>query len=386
MDGYEILPLDENTRNVLVELARRLRPYQDQLARRWEEAFAASAPQQRGLSDKSIQLIINTLVSVFFEYVGEGRIDDYLHEVTGLSEQYIESGLSYETMISAMHLYEEASLPLLMREYTDPPALMEVLFAQDHLYHNILILVASTYFGRLNDEIRSRAEQLQESYTRHEQFVSMVAHELRSPLSVILGYIQLAIQAVNRGKGVEIETLQRVLTHAQRLKRLMEDLQDASSIDVGRFGVRKGVCDVVAIATESARQLAAADPKHPIAIQAPDSLLTLCDIDRITQVVDNLVGNAAKYSAEGSEIRVTVRQLEDKAVVSVEDQGYGISAEDMQVLFQPFSRLYRQTEVKGTGLGLFITKAIVEAHGGSIWAESEPGKGSTFSFSLPIGS
>ena len=384
MEDYEILPLAENSRQTLIELARRLRPFQEELARRWLEAFQETAPKQRGLSEKSSQLIINTMVSLFFEYVGEGRIDDYLHKVSEFSEEYIETGLSYQTLISAMHLYEEASLPLLMREYTDSTALMEVLFAQDHLYHNILILVASTYFGRLNDEIRSRAEQLQESYTRHEQFVSMVAHELRSPLSVIMGYVQLAIQARGRGEEVKLETLQRVLTQAQRLKRLMEDLQDASSIDMGRFGVRKVACDLVAVVASCAKQQGATDPAHPITVRAPESLLTLCDVDRIMQVVDNLISNAAKYSAQGSEITVVVGESDGKAIVSVEDHGCGISPEDKQVLFQPFSRLYQHAQVKGTGLGLYITKAIVEAHGGSIWAESEPGKGSTFSFSLPI--
>ena len=124
---------------------------------------------------------------------------------------------------------------------------------------------------------------------------------------------------------------------------------------------------------------------HRVLLEAPDRLEGVWDRDRIAQALTNLVSNAIKYSPEGTTVWVKIRRTADEAIVSVKDQGPGIAADEIPLLFYPYSRFYRESRARGLGLGLYITKGIVDAHGGHIVVES-PGRdqGSTFSFSLPL--
>jgi signal transduction histidine kinase len=122
---------------------------------------------------------------------------------------------------------------------------------------------------------------------------------------------------------------------------------------------------------------------HQLILDAPEQLEGEWDGERVSQLLTNLVSNAIKYSPAGGEVRVAVREMAGQAVVSVSDQGIGLSGDQIERLFQPFTRLYSGRDIKGTGLGLYICKAIVEAHAGRIWVESTPGQGTTFTVTLP---
>ncbi len=235
------------------------------------------------------------------------------------------------------------------------------------------------------ERLRALAEQLEEARRGREQFLAMVTHEIRGVVAVLSGYTQL----LSRPEGRRTQLLDRMAAvvpdQMQRLVRLVDDLQDLSRIERGRFEIRRGRCDLVAMARGIVEAQQSRTAHHRIALDSEtDRLDGQWDCDRLGQVVSNLVRNAVNYSPEGGEIRVTVTTADGRARVSVTDQGVGIAREDLRRLFKPYARLERTREIKGTGLGLVISKAIVEAHGGSMEVRSQLGKGSTFTFSLPL--
>ncbi|MCL4464559.1 MAG: HAMP domain-containing histidine kinase [Chloroflexi bacterium] len=239
------------------------------------------------------------------------------------------------------------------------------------------------------EESRSRARLVQENTklaAEREQFLRMVIHEIRGVVTVLSGYSQL----LARPQGLRPEVLDRMVAavpdQTQRLTRLVDDLQDLSSMERGRFEIRRVRCDLLALARGVVDVQQGRADRHQILLDAETgSLVGVWDCDRLGQVLSNLIRNAVNYSPEGGEIRVSLGATDSRAAVSVTDQGVGIAAEDLPRLFRPYSRLERTLAVKGTGLGLVIAKAIVEAHGGSIQVRSQLGKGSTFTFTLPLG-
>lgn len=239
--------------------------------------------------------------------------------------------------------------------------------------------------ARLHEQERHRAEELEESRARLVEFFSLVAHDLRSPLTAIGGYTQMlsrwdTLAPDQRGKVAE-----GIQASLRRVVRLSDDLLDAARIGAGRFEIRKEPCDLVTLAREIVEHKGPAAPNHHLILEARvDRLDGLFDCDRVAQALGNLVDNAIKYSPEGGEVRVVAERVGDRARVSVSDQGMGIAPEDLPRLFQPYARLRRTPGIKGVGLGLYIVKGIVEAHGGAIAVESQLGEGSSFTLDLPL--
>jgi CheY-like chemotaxis protein len=157
-------------------------------------------------------------------------------------------------------------------------------------------------------------------------------------------------------------------------------------LETGHFPFEFGITDLGAVVRlVLGRQ--PADPQHPLAIDIPeDPLPCWADRDRVTEVVENLLSNASKYSPDGGEIGLRVEAEGETVTMSVTDKGIGISAQELERLFRPFSRVRspKTADIEGSGLGLYICDRIVRAHGGRLWAESQPGEGSTFSFTIPL--
>jgi signal transduction histidine kinase len=236
----------------------------------------------------------------------------------------------------------------------------------------------------LREALAARRD-LEEARQRREQFLSMISHELRSPLTVIVGYTQMLARAASQAQQVNPRIAASLQTQAGRLSRLVGDLSDFSIIEAGRFQVVKGSCDLGKMVRELVDHQQALAPRHQIVLEAPSNpLVGPWDCERLAQALGNLVANAVKYSPEGGQVRVALAVADQQVTVAVRDDGIGISPEEVPLLFQPFSRLEGGRSIKGTGLGLFITRAIVEAHGGLVQVESEQGHGSTFSFTLPL--
>jgi NtrC-family two-component system sensor histidine kinase KinB len=217
---------------------------------------------------------------------------------------------------------------------------------------------------------------------QQREFISMVTHELRNPLASLRGYAQIMR---HRGEYME-RGLDVILTQSRRLERLIGDLLDVSRVESGQLALQRDETDLVSLSRAAADQAQALTRAHEVRFEGPDEpLFGWWDRDRLAQVLQNLLTNATKYSPDGGTIVVRVAGDGGEVRVSVADQGPGIAPEALPNLFR---RFYRTAEAKisgaeGLGLGLYISRSLVEAHGGRIWAESIPGQGSTFTFTLP---
>jgi len=218
------------------------------------------------------------------------------------------------------------------------------------------------------------------------EFVSTVSHDLRSPLTSILGYAQMlkSIGPLDEKQEVFVE---RIAAGVNQITELINDLLDLGRIEAG-MDMAMTTCDISTMAEQVVEQFhdAAADKSQELVYHSPAKPAPVKGNDlRLRQVISNLIGNAIKYTAEEGKIHLAV-QLEDSVVMlSVEDSGMGISANDLPYIFDKFYRVESDEtiDIQGTGLGLSICKSVVEKHGGRIWAESTPGKGSVFHVALP---
>ena len=233
---------------------------------------------------------------------------------------------------------------------------------------------------------RVQVAALEELTRLKDEFVSQVSHELRGPLSPILGYAELLAD-----QSVPPPDVQRFAAMIQeggnRLQRLVDDLLDLSRLESGRYRVEPRPIALCALLDSAVHGLRHLSTRHSIALQVPAGLpLANADPDRVGQIVTNLVSNAVRYSPDGGEIRVRAEVRGGAIVTSVSDQGIGIPSDRVGRIFEKFYRVDNKVTraVGGTGLGLAITRELVQAHGGEIWVDSIPGQGSTFSFSLPL--
>ncbi len=241
-----------------------------------------------------------------------------------------------------------------------------------------------------NDKMMN--EKLKEAYQVQREFISMAAHELRTPLQSILGMsevIESGLGGQERG-SVNAQDIRMISRNARRLNQLMQDILDTARIETGSLQIRKeqfNLKDIMLpLADDFRRQIDSVKPagtKVQITVSYPENdIITLQgDKERITQVISNLLTNALKFTDSGT-ISIRVESLEEGHVsISITDTGPGIDPAIMPKLFSKFTT----KSDKGTGLGLYISKAIVEAHGGKIWAENnKDGQGAKFTFILPI--
>ncbi|QRK10431.1 HAMP domain-containing histidine kinase [Archangium violaceum] len=238
--------------------------------------------------------------------------------------------------------------------------------------------MAHTFNEMANSLSRQQDQQL--------TFLAGVAHDLRNPLSAL----KMSAALVTSGRPVTEERMRKTMAlvrrQVARLDRMVGDLLDATRIEAGRFELSLEERDARELATEVVELYQAGGSSHDLRLLLPEEpVLLSCDSTRVEQVLHNLVSNALKYSPGGSVVEVRVERAGDEALLSVVDRGIGISAEEMRHLFAPFRRTGRARETApGVGLGLSVTRRIVEAHGGRIEVDSRPGKGSTFRVRLPL--
>jgi len=233
-------------------------------------------------------------------------------------------------------------------------------------------------------EAAQHAEAAEAARQNLQRFLSMVTHELRHPLTAILGYTQIFQRNFAQTTPTrQRQSLASIEAAANHMRRLIDDLHDAGLIGAGGFQLRIEHGELVEIVQRVVDLEQAAAASHHLILDAPERLEVEWDSERIGQLLTNLISNAIKYSPAGSTVRVIVQTTADEVLVRVSDQGMGIKAAEIGRLFQPFARLVSGQEAQGSGLGLYISKAIAEAHGGWIRVESEPGQGSTFTVILP---
>jgi len=246
------------------------------------------------------------------------------------------------------------------------------------------------------DELETINQKLEDANQMKDRFLSIASHELKTPITTIRGQAQLAQRRLSKQKkpfpdelAVDLEGIQLALTRINdqtgRLTSLIDELLDISSIRNGKVELRKRKCDLREICREvvedqrllSGRTILLEMPTDPVNISV--------DRDQISQVFVNLVSNAVKYSPEEKPIEVCIHQEREDVRIQVKDHGKGIRKDQQKHIFETFYRTpdAQSSTKQGLGLGLAISKEIVERHAGQIWCESEPGVGSTFVVELP---
>ncbi|MBI2850262.1 MAG: histidine kinase, partial [Chloroflexi bacterium] len=219
-----------------------------------------------------------------------------------------------------------------------------------------------------------------------DEFIGMVSHELRTPLTVIMGALHV-LTAAGLKEEEKQEMLQDAIQGTDNLAGIVDNLLELSRYQADRLTLNKKQADIVHITRDVLKQLQVKSGIHRLTIDLPEGLPAVeVDSTRVERILFNLVQNAIKYSPSGGEVRVSAQLRDGEMVVCVSDQGDGIAPDDQKKLFQSFEQLgiENRNAMQGVGLGLKVCRTLVEAHGGRIWVESEPGKGSAFRFTLPL--
>ncbi|MBI4188812.1 MAG: MEDS domain-containing protein [Chloroflexi bacterium] len=228
---------------------------------------------------------------------------------------------------------------------------------------------------------RKKLEQLK------DEFIGLVSHELKTPLTVISGSLNTVISERDRLSEAEIQQLtQDAVLESESLSHLVENLLELSRFQAQKLALYTESINIKNIIRETVGKVKRQAPSHKFITSIPNALPPIkADPLRIERILYNLMENATKYSPSGTEIKISARVEPERVVISVSDQGRGLSRQEQAKLFSPFQRLEQSINsgISGAGLGLMVCRRLVEAHSGQIWVESKPGKGSTFSFALP---
>jgi two-component system phosphate regulon sensor histidine kinase PhoR len=232
----------------------------------------------------------------------------------------------------------------------------------------------------------TRIKQLESAST---EFVANVSHELRTPLSMIKGYVETLLGGAKDDPATATKFLQTIERHSNRLALLIEDLLTSSELESGRAVLQFKPVALRLLTAKVIEDFAPrAQPRNVRLLSELPDLTARADADRLQQVFANLVDNAIKYGRPGGSVTLGGQVLDDRRLqLCVRDDGPGLPPEAVGRIFERFYRVdkARSREAGGTGLGLSIVKDIVQAHGGEVWAESQPGQGAAFFFTLPRG-
>ena len=220
-----------------------------------------------------------------------------------------------------------------------------------------------------------------------EEVLAVVSHDLRNPLSAIAMCSRVLMESPPATEEERLALLSTIAQSTELTNRLIEDLLDLSMIEAGRLSIERRMEHVAPIIEHVVQMFVGTALERRIALYedvSPDLPPVLCDAGRVVQALANLVGNALKFTDAGGRVTVSAEPHEIGVVISVTDTGAGIPAEHVAHIFERYWQARGKARIRGSGLGLAIAKGIVEAHGGTIWVESVPGEGSTFSFTLRI--
>jgi signal transduction histidine kinase len=229
-------------------------------------------------------------------------------------------------------------------------------------------------------------ESASDAVKARDDMIAIVSHDLRNPLGAIQMGASLLQTQIDKLPARTGETLRRMQRAAQQMARLVDDLLDVTKIDAGTLTIKAKSESLEPVVEEAIDHFRIAAGERKVVLASAiegDVPLVSIDRDRILQALSNLLGNALKFTAAGGHVCVAARRADEAVRVSVRDTGVGIAAEHVPHLFDRYWQA-KETSNMGAGLGLFITKGIVEAHGGKIGVESAPGHGTTFSFTLPL--
>jgi len=235
---------------------------------------------------------------------------------------------------------------------------------------------------------QSARESAEVALRVRDEFMSIASHELKTPLTTLSGYAQLVLRRFSKQGELDqqrvVEALESIKTQADKLGRLLGHLLDLSRLDEGKLSLERTATNLAALVEEVVQTARGWSTRHAIQLVAPTTLLANVDGLRIEQVLVNLIDNAVKYSPDGGQIDVAVTQRGALVEVSVRDHGLGIPRDQRGHIFERFYQAHSERHRSGLGLGLFISRQIVELHGGRIRAEFPRGGGTRFVVRLPL--
>jgi two-component system, OmpR family, sensor histidine kinase VicK len=351
-----------------------------------EERIGAIELLRQAAVERNVRVRIITPPNAVIENIlqGEGeRIEEKNNELKGLEIQY--SDIRYEqTAVTTVTILVVDRMQSLAIEKTDDSKLdfMEAIGlstfsnSEPTVMSYVSIFEGLSIQGELNKQLKAHS-------IMQEEFINIAAHELRTPTQAILGYSELAMESEEL-KETELNMLRPIHTNAERLSKMIEDVLCITKIESQtlklnkvKLDINEKIQDVINDVKNQIRnpdklQIVFPEPKEPLYIEA--------DKIRLYQVIANLLGNAIKFTREGTITFSTNVKDNDELTVTVKDTGTGLHPDILPRLFTKFAT----KADAGTGLGLYISKSIVEAHGGRMWAENNSGKGAAFSFSLPL--
>ncbi|HZQ98659.1 MAG TPA: ATP-binding protein [Chloroflexota bacterium] len=324
---------------------------------------------------------------------------------TGQPELIAEAAGRLEMLLPSIGQPDEARHLEILRQI-DPKSWMVVPLAARGSVLGAVTFVAAESGRRygpadlaLADDLARRAglavdnarlyQATQEALAVREEFLSVAAHELKTPMTSIVGYTQMALAQLERPAGVDLERLGTVLRaleqQAAKFGGLVSQLLDLSRIEGGQLALERAMTDLSRLVEDVVARARLGSSRHTINVHAPATVPAFVDPVRVEQVLTNLLSNAVKFSPAGGAIDVEVSTAEPRVVsIAVRDRGIGIPAEHQPRIFDRFYRVRTNGGLAGMGLGLFISRQIVELHGGRIGVESPPGGGARFVVTLPV--
>ena len=387
--------LDELLRAIVRETAEALsarggllalvEPGQDKFV--WKAAYNLDMELIRGIELETSSglggMVVSSKGTVNTRRLKEIPADDSVREALGFENALLCPLISGERVLGVMGIHDKKS-----REgFTDED---EEVLAAIGRQAGAAIERASLYqeTKRHLEELERAHEELKVLDKMKSDFVSTVSHELRSPLAVIEGFAKTLVAHFDElDRATERESLEIILSKSMALERLIENILDMSCIEEGRLEVRREKVDLGQICKQVCSEQARTSTAHRFRIAVPDSLPpVIADKEKVEVALVNLMGNAIKYSPGGGLITMVIAPNDREAKVMVKDEGIGIPPDQLGKIFDRFYQVEsgETRAYPGSGLGLYITRELVEAMGGTIQVESKPGKGSTFIFTLPL--
>ncbi len=257
------------------------------------------------------------------------------------------------------------------------------------------------YINNISRQYLVETVRLAEATRARDDLLSVARHELRTPITSIKGYSQMVMRRLRRqiaeGNTVTLkrDDWDKITSHLDtidqqsgRLERMVEELLDVNRMLDRDDNLQRTATDLVRLCQHVLDELRPLSPNHQLELESGEGVTAMLDANRMERVLYNLVGNAIKYSPDGGKVTLSLRRMRQDVVCTVSDAGLGVPAAEQERLFQRFYRASNvgsgATKISGFGLGLYVSKRIIEQHGGRIWMNSEEGRGSQFAFSLPL--
>jgi signal transduction histidine kinase len=229
------------------------------------------------------------------------------------------------------------------------------------------------------------ADKLTQADQQKSEFLALVSHELRTPLTAVKGFVDTALLHWDRlPDDRRRELLTRASSNADELGRLVRQLMEFGRTESGPIQIAPDTLDVAAAVDLALLGIAPVTARHRLEVDVPDGLVVDADADAFNHVLVNLLTNAMKFSPAGTLVAVGARRADGEVVVSVADEGPGIAPDEQERIFDRFYQSRNGNQARGTGIGLTIAQRFTAQHGGRIWVDSEPGRGATFSFTMPV--